>query len=228
MNQVLNAQVRRARGIASIIGFGIALAIITPHYAVAAMLSGEMSLGASGGEVSNLQTFLAADSTIYPVGLVSGYFGPSTRSAVMRFQTKNGLASVGRVGPQTLALINQQMGTGLGSGGGASFGGGAGDVSAPALGVEAITTSLPNASSINSATFMWMTNEPAYATVLYGNTWPFLLDSAPRVSGSNGLSTSQVVTVNGLQSRTQYYYVLQSRDANGNMNETLGKPFMIQ
>jgi peptidoglycan hydrolase-like protein with peptidoglycan-binding domain len=67
----------------------------------------ELSYGESGDEVIKLQALLATDSSIYPEGKVTGYFGPATRAAVKRFQEKNGLASVGRVGPQTLAKLNE-------------------------------------------------------------------------------------------------------------------------
>ena len=59
-----------------------------------------------GDDVRRLQTFLAGDSAIYPEGKITGYYGALTVKAVRRFQEKYGLASVGRVGPQTLAKLN--------------------------------------------------------------------------------------------------------------------------
>jgi len=41
-----------------------------------------------GVEVEILQTWLARDVNIYPPGLVTGYFGPLTQEAVVRFQQK--------------------------------------------------------------------------------------------------------------------------------------------
>lgn len=62
---------------------------------------------ATAGEVSKLQQFLAQDKTIYPEGLVTGYFGPLTELAVKRFQSQNGIASIGLVGPQTRETIKR-------------------------------------------------------------------------------------------------------------------------
>lgn len=44
--------------------------------------------GDRGAEVEILQAWLAKDINIYPPGLVTGYFGPLTREAVIRFQQK--------------------------------------------------------------------------------------------------------------------------------------------
>ncbi len=53
--------------------------------------------GFQGDDVRALQKYLAADSTLYPEGLISGYFGPKTRKAVGRFQEKYGIAKVGDI-----------------------------------------------------------------------------------------------------------------------------------
>lgn len=45
----------------------------------------------TNGQVSRLQQFLAADETIYPEGLVTGYFGRLTEVAVKRWQEKFGV-----------------------------------------------------------------------------------------------------------------------------------------
>ena len=49
----------------------------------------------TNGEVSKLQQFLAQDKTIYPEGLVTGYFGPLTQKAMQRWQARNGIVSSG-------------------------------------------------------------------------------------------------------------------------------------
>ena len=64
--------------------------------------------GMEGEEVLSLQRILATDSSVYPEGLVTGYFGPATERAVRAFQKKYGLEQVGFVGPKTRALLNQQ------------------------------------------------------------------------------------------------------------------------
>ncbi len=69
-----------------------------------------------GKEVANLQTLLAKDKSIYPEGIITGYFGQLTKQAVIRFQEKyaadilipNGLAKgTGIVGPATLKKLNE-------------------------------------------------------------------------------------------------------------------------
>lgn len=71
----------------------------------------ELSFGVEGDDVTQLQLFLARDSKIYPEGRVTGYFGSATLAAVKRLQAEHGLPSVGRVGPLTLALLNQLLGS---------------------------------------------------------------------------------------------------------------------
>ena len=47
-----------------------------------------LTFGSRGQEVEELQKCLAKDKEIYPEGLVSGYFGNTTKEAVIRFQEK--------------------------------------------------------------------------------------------------------------------------------------------
>lgn len=63
-------------------------------------------------DVSHLQEFLKKDSSIYPEGIISGYFGPATFRAVARFQKKHKLANendpfLGTIGPKTRAKLNE-------------------------------------------------------------------------------------------------------------------------
>jgi peptidoglycan hydrolase-like protein with peptidoglycan-binding domain len=69
-------------------------------------LTRELRLGMTSDEVKALQAALAADPSIYPEGVVSGFFGPLTEKAVRKFQEKNGLEQVGFVGPRTRGLLN--------------------------------------------------------------------------------------------------------------------------
>ena len=67
--------------------------------------------GISGKEVTLLQTYLKKDPSLYPEGIVSGYFGPATERAVKRFQEKYNIATIstpgyGGVGPKTRTLLN--------------------------------------------------------------------------------------------------------------------------
>lgn len=68
--------------------------------------------GSIGLEVSRLQEFLKKDSSIYPEGIVSGYFGSATFRAVARFQKKYNITNekdpfLGTVGPKTRAKLNE-------------------------------------------------------------------------------------------------------------------------
>ena len=73
-------------------------------------LTSEINPGARNDEVMKLQELLAQDPTIYPEGTVSGFYGPKTTAAVKKFQAKYGLPAVGRVGPATLAKLNDVFG----------------------------------------------------------------------------------------------------------------------
>ncbi|MBI2035350.1 MAG: peptidoglycan-binding protein [Candidatus Liptonbacteria bacterium] len=72
-----------------------------------------LSDAATSEEVTKLQRYLAADPTLYPEGLVTGYFGSLTQTAVRRFQARNGIVSSGSpattgygvLGPKTRAAI---------------------------------------------------------------------------------------------------------------------------
>lgn len=68
-----------------------------------------MRQGMSGEDVSVLQAILAADPSIYPEGIISGFYGKSTAEAVKRFQKKNGFEQVGFVGPKTLKKLNESI-----------------------------------------------------------------------------------------------------------------------
>lgn len=74
-----------------------------------ASLNASMSLGTQGDNVKLLQAFLAADPSLYPEGIISGFYGKKTVAAIKRFQKLNDLPQVGRVGPMTLAILNAQL-----------------------------------------------------------------------------------------------------------------------
>lgn len=74
--------------------------------------------GMRGPDITILQTFLK-EKGFYPEGIISGYFGPMTRRAVIRFQeryrseilTPSGLSrGTGIVGPATRKKINEMSG----------------------------------------------------------------------------------------------------------------------
>ncbi len=59
----------------------------------------------TGGDVTRLQQFLAANPTFYPEGTVTGFYGGLTSKAVARYQEANSITPTGSVGPITLAHI---------------------------------------------------------------------------------------------------------------------------
>lgn len=208
------------------------LAAFAVANAQTAQVTTQMSPGDSGSQVSALQTFLAADSTVYPEGLVTGYYGSLTTAAVQRYQCKNGIVcsgdvastGYGRVGPATLAKIEMQEGTNAGGG-----------VSLPPVGtpsgtdVDAPVLSTPTVSmTSNSAAIHWTTNEPARSLVLYGTVPPALSYDAFAALQSVSDPTfdmSSDVTLTGLARNTTYYYVLASTDASGNIQYGINHSF---
>ena len=97
---------------------GIVVTPSTPVVGVVVKVSGiknlikrQLKSGISGTDVKLLQTLLAQDTSVYPEGLVTGYYGNLTKKAIQAFQEKNnivskGKAGYGEVGPKTkLKLI---------------------------------------------------------------------------------------------------------------------------
>lgn len=203
----------------SIIGVASLLMFSLAYTASAAALYRQLDLGMRGSDVSDLQIFLAQDNTIYPKGLVTGYFGTLTQEAVENFQSRNGISVVGRVGPITMAAINQQMNTGITTGS---------DRAAP------IITSLNVSTTNSSATLSWNTNENSSGVVYY-STSPLAMTEASPTTGviiggsslsvNNSLQVSHSGTITGLQSNTTYYYVVYVRDGSGNENITWPSTF---
>ncbi len=65
-----------------------------------------LALGSSGPEVRLIQTSLATDPTLYPQGTVSGYLGPATQRALLRFQDQNNLDLTGIFDTATRGIFN--------------------------------------------------------------------------------------------------------------------------
>ncbi|MBP9771107.1 peptidoglycan-binding protein, partial [Candidatus Gracilibacteria bacterium] len=61
--------------------------------------------GMTDEDVKKIQELLATDPTLYPRGLVTGYYGPMTKEAVLRFQARHELRTSGEVDAETKALI---------------------------------------------------------------------------------------------------------------------------
>jgi len=195
----------------------VALILISlPVFANAEAFYREMEVGMTGADISALQTFLAADPTIYPQGLVTGYFGPLTFAAVSNFQARNGISTVGRVGPITLAAINGMFGSI----------GGSSDVNAPVITVVTL------GASTSSISVSWTTNEGTMSTLYYStfpisfmeskisNPYSVSVTGIPVASANSGLQTSHNVNVQNLNANTTYYYAIHARDQAGNVSVT--------
>lgn len=192
-----------------------------------AMVTSQLDVGDTGSEVTEVQTYLAKNASIYPEGLVTGYFGQLTKAAVERFQATQGIVSqgtpettgYGRVGPQTMARINTLLGSGS----------------------QVFWDTSPSLSdpfvqySNTSATFSWTTNVPTQGQVYWNNN-PLQFNEAtgprqqPYVSGSlasdaGGLQTNHTVTLSNLEANTTYYYLIRSTDSIGNMSMVWPRTF---
>ncbi|HEY4496248.1 MAG TPA: peptidoglycan-binding protein [Candidatus Paceibacterota bacterium] len=171
-------------------------------------LNRQLEVGMSGSDVSAIQAFLAQDSSIYPEGLITGYFGYLTKAAVVRFQSRNGISAVGRIGPVSLPVFNAQMASGMING-----------AAAPQISnVSVATTS-------NSAVINWNTNEFAKGVVYYSST-PLITyerTNSVDVSGNTAMTdtnlhTSQSVSLSNLSANTTYYYLVYATDQGGNVS----------
>ena len=193
-----------------------AVMVAIPFLAQAETLNRQLEIGMSGTDVSSLQTFLAGDATLYPQGLVTGYFGFLTKAAVSNFQGRNGLPAVGRVGPMTLPVLNLQIANGMSSNSGI----------APTITSVAINTGR------TSANVSWSTNESARGS-LYYSTSPLTtyeransVDVSGNVAMTDGnLRTSQGVSLQNLSANTTYYYLVYSTDQDGNVSVTWPSSF---
>lgn len=197
-------------------------ALLIGAASASAAITTTLDFGARGDNVIQLQTYLATNASIYPEGLVTGYFGALTRTAVERFQTAQGIVSsgtpattgYGRVGPQTMARINALMGN-----------------TPPPSNVNWDTVPIQSFVSVQptgtTATFSWTTNEPTMGQVFWSGS-QIQADEAtgprqtPFVSGTlatdgDVLRTSHVVVVSGLQPNTTYYYLVRSIDSGSNI-----------
>ena len=195
-------------------------------------LTAQLDYGQTSNNVTNLQVFLASNPSIYPQGLVTGYFGPLTKSAVMNFQNAYGIEQVGRVGPATLAKINSLIASGVGLTG-ASGGNYSNNTIAPTIFYNSILINANN----NSATLSWTTNEVTKGMVYYSTT-PFQLREAtgdfmrPTIAGGSftqqtgSFQNGQSVTVSNLQSHTMYYYMIEANDMDGNFSYTIPQTFV--
>jgi hypothetical protein len=196
------------------------LLIVAPLFALAETFNRQLELGMSGSDISTMQSFFAEDPSLYPQGLVTGYFGFLTKSAVSNFQDRHGIEAVGRVGPQTLPVLNAQYANRSGLGG---------DVYAPVMwNVQTVTAS-------DRAVITWNTSELVRGKVYY-STSPIRISNIFDVTGVNSgepvvsgvlapydgvARTSHSVTITGLSPNTVYYYLAVSVDGMANTSISL-------
>lgn len=210
----------------TLIGIGVGAGILVFSFALVHALSyvpigRQLQKGSRGTDVSSLQTFLSSDKRTYPEGLVTGYFGPLTTLAVQRFQWGYGIAGVGRVGPLTLAKINDLINANTGI-----------DVYAPVIVQPNVTIH-----SETQATVSWMTNELASGKV-YFDTKPLVETEASRpqtepsisamMQSDAGLTVSKQIVLGSLAPHTTYYYVIEAKDTQGNVAVTEQNTFRTQ
>ncbi|HUY62656.1 MAG TPA: fibronectin type III domain-containing protein [Candidatus Paceibacterota bacterium] len=86
-----------------------ATATATSTTAITPGMIGYLHYGDSGAAVRYLQTLLAADPSVYPNGLTTGFFGRLTEEALKRYQQLHGLDQVGFIGPQTLHDLDDDL-----------------------------------------------------------------------------------------------------------------------
>ncbi|HYF10029.1 MAG TPA: peptidoglycan-binding protein [Candidatus Paceibacterota bacterium] len=211
----------RSRTVVAALGFGLLAAVLFGFSALSAEaqtapFTTQMQVGSRGSQVTLLQQSLASNPNFYPQGLVTGYFGALTRNAVIRFQQFYGISPVGRVGPQTLAKLNQIYGTVS-----------TGDINAP------LFLSANVSMSSTTAVVSWTTNEAATGRV-YFSTSPLVyteaLVGAPTVSGNSVATdsisrTSQSVSLSGLSANTTYNFMVVVTDPSGNVSVTWPSTF---
>ena len=77
---------------------------------ICAILNRNLSRGTQGDDVRGLQEFLSAEGHLS--ANATGYFGPATAQAVAKWQTSQGVSSVGSVGPMSRERIKYWCGGG--------------------------------------------------------------------------------------------------------------------
>jgi peptidoglycan hydrolase-like protein with peptidoglycan-binding domain len=184
--------------------------ICTSAVANAQITGGTMKMGTRGSNVTALQQLLSTNRDIYPAGMVTGYYGPLTHSAVVQFQLHYNLAADGIAGPATIGKMNSVIAMGRGL-----------DIYAPQI-ANVKTSSNGRVESIS-----FNSNEPVRAYVYYDTNGLMVRDSgasftAPMVSGTavstSTYGTSNTVTTPTLNSNTNYNYMVLAVDQSGNWN----------
>ena len=207
-----------------VFAFAFALVFLNTSTAFALnTLSTTMRIGSRGADVTNLQTFLSTDASIYPESLVTGYFGTLTKAGVIRLQTRHSLSADGIVGPITRQTIN-----------GLILGGGGVTSAAPMITGVGNTSTVNSDSNSSNATISWQTNVSSRGKVFYSST-PLAFNetsdatSEPFISGTSVVdgtfNTGKTLTLNNLSRNTTYYYMILAADGSGNVSVTWPSTF---
>ncbi|HEY5220882.1 MAG TPA: fibronectin type III domain-containing protein [Candidatus Paceibacterota bacterium] len=188
----------------------------------AQITAGELSVGSSGSQVTQLQQFLATNSKIYPSGDVTGYFGPLTQAAVTQFQVAYGISQVGQVGPITSAKINDIMASGFGL-----------DTTVPVMNNLGVSQINPTTAVVDWNTYtltlgqVFFSTSPIQtneATGVY--QIPYIGGNGANTNNDASVGTNHSVQLTGLQPNTLYYYIARSIDQSGNV--TMSEPMSFQ
>jgi peptidoglycan hydrolase-like protein with peptidoglycan-binding domain len=188
--------------------------MVVPSMVAADILYRQLEVGSRGADVSSLQSFLASDSSLYPSGLVTGYFGSLTRSGVMRFQARNGISQVGRVGPQTLPVINAQMGNG--STNNSPF-----VEAAPAftglstVSVNGLSAQVNVSTNVATRAVLYYSPSPIVAFESTGTSPVTVTVGGEAVQANANLQTSHTIATQTLLPNTTYYAMIVVTDING-------------
>ncbi|HVY35740.1 MAG TPA: peptidoglycan-binding domain-containing protein [Candidatus Paceibacterota bacterium] len=178
-----------------------------------------LRVGSRSANVTALQQFLATEPYIYPQGIVSGYFGPLTKNAVMQFQLQYGLSPDGVVGPVTRSMINGIIASGEGI-----------NIRVP------VFLGYNESVSGHTMTIDISADKPVRAYVYYSTSpitggdseTPFTL---PTVSGTaqsdTNLTSNKHIEIGGLSSNNTYYSVVLIQDAHGNVAARFNDPVTI-
>lgn len=214
--------------------------------------------GMRGEDIETLQEFLATDPEVYPEGLVTGYFGPLTQRAVVRFQKMAGIDQIGIVGPRTRSRINELLEEGAGESGKVPPGllispgirkklGFAPQVppeqelppgiakkvetdvtSTPDTTPPVITDLIATSTTATSVRISWITDEESDTRIWRSTSSPVDLTTSTCIEVSSDLVLNHDVVLSGLNSSTTYYYVVGSKDQAGNEATSTERLFTTQ
>lgn len=170
----------------------------------------DLDLDSVGDEVKVLQTLLSMMADIYLGGQVTGYYGDSTKQAVMRLQKKNDLDQTGKVDEKTRAILNRHLKT------------------HPVTlrkdpGPDYVKPQINSVIFINdsktSATVNVVSNKNTTSTMWYGTSTPININKSNSIkSDIPGLLHS--FTVQGLVPGLTYYYLVKVSDSFGIASST--------